>query len=107
FGSSYRHGHPRHDPSLPTRRSSDLVTDNPFLAFNRTFGGFRASFDRFQPIGGQVGSLNPTGTVTRAQLERWLPRWMRTPEHRRRSEEHTSELQSRENLVCRLLLEKK
>src|SRR6266700_8076989 len=29
------------------------------------------------------------------------------PGHRRRSEEHTSELQSRENLVCRLLLEKK
>src|SRR5690606_39963822 len=27
--------------------------------------------------------------------------------HRVRSEEHTSELQSRENLVCRLLLEKK
>src|SRR5690606_40402517 len=26
---------------------------------------------------------------------------------RKRSEEHTSELQSRENLVCRLLLEKK
>src|SRR5690606_41610125 len=26
---------------------------------------------------------------------------------RRRSEEHTSELQSRENLVCRLLLQKK
>src|SRR6266511_1201943 len=32
----------------------------------------------------------------------------RTPPARRhRSEEHTSELQSRENLVCRLLLEKK
>src|SRR5690606_41156306 len=29
------------------------------------------------------------------------------PVTRRRSEEHTSELQSRENLVCRLLLEKK
>src|SRR5690606_39822937 len=27
--------------------------------------------------------------------------------HKVRSEEHTSELQSRENLVCRLLLEKK
>src|SRR5690606_40378043 len=27
--------------------------------------------------------------------------------HQPRSEEHTSELQSRENLVCRLLLEKK
>src|SRR5690606_41697306 len=30
-----------------------------------------------------------------------------TPENLHRSEEHTSELQSRENLVCRLLLEKK
>src|SRR5690606_39729541 len=29
------------------------------------------------------------------------------PHTRQRSEEHTSELQSRENLVCRLLLEKK
>src|SRR2546426_9069823 len=29
------------------------------------------------------------------------------PAHRRRSEEHTSELQSPCNLVCRLLLEKK
>src|SRR5690606_41817592 len=35
---------------------------------------------------------------------------LRAPEFRHsanRSEEHTSELQSRENLVCRLLLEKK
>src|SRR5207302_8090910 len=31
----------------------------------------------------------------------------RAPARRGRSEEHTSELQSRENLVCRLLLEKK
>src|SRR5690606_41393943 len=31
----------------------------------------------------------------------------RTSARRNRSEEHTSELQSRENLVCRLLLEKK
>src|SRR5690606_40912025 len=30
-----------------------------------------------------------------------------SPLHVVRSEEHTSELQSRENLVCRLLLEKK
>src|SRR3712207_8713955 len=33
-----------------------------------------------------------------------LARWRRRP---RRSEEHTSELQSRQYLVCRLLLEKK
>src|SRR2546427_9507741 len=43
-----------------------------------------------------------------------LPLRMRNPDHRgvahgrvARSEEHTSELQSQSNLVCRLLLEKK
>src|SRR5690606_41561679 len=36
-------------------------------------------------------------------VDRSLSTMMRLP----RSEEHTSELQSRENLVCRLLLEKK
>src|SRR6266480_2156958 len=35
------------------------------------------------------------------------PRWLAADSHRRRSEEHTSELQSHVNLVCRLLLEKK
>src|SRR2546430_7162518 len=34
------------------------------------------------------------------------PSAARTPRHIRRSEEHTSELQSQSNLVCRLLLEK-
>src|SRR5271165_7238669 len=33
--------------------------------------------------------------------------WRRYRSRPARSEEHTSELQSRENLVCRLLLEKK
>src|SRR5690606_40400948 len=40
----------------------------------------------------------PSGTF--AELDAWA-----RPQFR--SEEHTSELQSRENLVCRLLLEKK
>src|SRR5690606_41838156 len=39
----------------------------------------------------------------RSSGPRWCA-WSGTPA---RSEEHTSELQSRENLVCRLLLEKK
>src|SRR5438034_6533862 len=34
-------------------------------------------------------------------------RWLRAKKVRRRSEEHTSELQSHSDLVCRLLLEKK
>src|SRR3712207_7046265 len=36
----------------------------------------------------------------------WLPPW-NTSRSPQRSEEHTSELQSRQYLVCRLLLEKK
>src|SRR5690554_7551885 len=54
-------------------------------------------------------SQRPAGrSVTRGGVASRLP----APEHRRiaaarRSEEHTSELQSRPHLVCRLLLEKK
>src|SRR6266700_7128081 len=44
---------------------------------------------------------SPIRPVACAAGEPWRPRSIR------RSEEHTSELQSRENLVCRLLLEKK
>src|SRR5207247_10285716 len=43
----------------------------------------------------------------RAARARSLPRQQRAQRHRWRSEEHTSELQSRVDLVCRLLLEKK
>src|SRR2546430_12158374 len=43
-----------------------------------------------------------------SQCQRSAPGYDRLPERRwRRSEEHTSELQSQSNLVCRLLLEKK
>src|SRR5690606_40771453 len=57
---------------------------------------------------------SPTGRVT-DQADPGAPK-VREPRRRsasrlrtrfQRSEEHTSELQSRENLVCRLLLEKK
>src|SRR2546427_4785998 len=42
-----------------------------------------------------------------AELRRRAGRTRRPVGRRRRSEEHTSELQSQSNLVCRLLLEKK
>src|SRR5690606_39569726 len=57
--------------------------------------------------------LEPGASVDLAAVRRWaedrisayaMPRAVTVLE---RSEEHTSELQSRENLVCRLLLEKK
>src|SRR5262249_60683170 len=68
-------------PSSPTRRSSDLP--------------HRATFGRPQARArsGRGSPRRDTGIGLRAG--------------RQRSEEHTSELQSLTNLVCRLLLEKK
>src|SRR2546426_7081118 len=68
------------------------------------------SIDRF-PLGdGEVGVL--TRRMLRAYMDvvrgidKRYSEW-RTATYRGRSEEHTSELQSPCNLVCRLLLEKK
>src|SRR2546430_4909645 len=58
-------------------------------------------------------TLFPYTTLFRSDLSVspisvWVKPWRsRTTLMRRRSEEHTSELQSQSNLVCRLLLEKK
>src|SRR5690606_41824363 len=54
----------------------------------------------------EAGAAGHGPDVTRAGREAAVgtPRFRLRPP---RSEEHTSELQSRENLVCRLLLEKK
>src|SRR2546430_11945589 len=45
----------------------------------------------------------PRGAAARP----WRPRRAAAPRGANRSEEHTSELQSQSNIVCRLLLEKK
>src|SRR5436190_18304694 len=55
---------------------------------------FRSRTHRPQSSLHSCSPANPSG--------RWA-----FPEERQRSEEHTSELQSHSNLVCRLLLEKK
>src|SRR5215475_15391184 len=54
-------------------------------------------------------TLFPYTTLFRSRAAGWPSQCVtrRTPSKWQRSEEHTSELQSRENLVCRLLLEKK
>src|SRR5436309_11332707 len=52
-----------------------------------------------------LAHLGAARTLTLAEVARFLPAHTALLEYR--SEEHTSELQSRENLVCRLLLEKK
>src|SRR3712207_7623779 len=47
------------------------------------------------------------GGVGTEDLGRWKADMIKQPRPVKRSEEHTSELQSRQYLVCRLLLEKK
>src|SRR5690554_7175221 len=49
----------------------------------------------------------PMGCLGFLKKGSFMPQEKRFPAEARRSEEHTSELQSRPQLVCRLLLEKK
>src|SRR5207253_9786884 len=86
--SFFFHSSPPHRDlhSFPTRRSSDLCSSSPTssptpaASSSRTSSGCRAC-------------RSTSGRRTRSTTAR--------------SEEHTSELQSRGHLVCRLLLEKK
>src|SRR5688572_31034039 len=92
-----RHGAHRDLPSFPTRRSSDLrraaVRDGtPGALARRRRRAEDAEADPAQ----SPGRIRARRTAARE-------RWPAGP----RSEEHTSELQSQSNLVCRLLLEKK
>src|SRR5690606_40213113 len=97
--------HP-HLPSFPTRRSSDLVHHlEPAVG-----GTHKMSFRNFttgksHSFGGRYLELVPGERLRYTDTfdDPSLPGEMEVV----RSEEHTSELQSRENLVCRLLLEKK
>src|SRR5690606_41808685 len=98
---------PRHLHSFPTRRSSDLAFQNPAAS---SLGLPLAQ----QPLAHTVEIIHPLRCLDRQQRPedvRQLPLPVRAQllmalGKTDRSEEHTSELQSRENLVCRLLLEK-
>src|SRR5690606_41405495 len=85
-------------PSPPTRRSSDLPV--------RAVGTHRPRYrQRLRSPDRLRRHSAPTGHHHAPQrgLKHHAGQYGTHP----RSEEHTSELQSRENLVCRLLLEKK
>src|SRR5690606_40656546 len=99
---SYLHGAHRALPSFPTRRSSDLPRrpikrSSASRRCTRSRKGYGASDQRCNVSSRTIALFTATvrAFFTAAFSERV------------RSEEHTSELQSRENLVCRLLLEKK
>src|SRR5690606_40860717 len=68
---------------------------------------FRSKDGSFQFKPGRRVQIPKPGSDKKRPLTIAPPRDKIVQEVIRRSEEHTSELQSRENLVCRLLLEKK
>src|SRR5690606_39640449 len=90
-------------PAFPTRRSSDLVG---VPVVERLDGQDVHPVGPQLPLKGFGGGLGKVVVVGVQQRRRLIPQLLfGNPD--RRSEEHTSELQSRENLVCRLLPEKK
>src|SRR5690606_42025652 len=94
---------PLHAHSFPPRRSSDL-------RFSRGLAGAkRRQGRRLQPFVRCSYSHHTShfSRVLRFRSSALAHAPNGLPSRNRRSEEHTSELQSRENLVCRLLLEKK
>src|SRR3712207_8458024 len=90
----YGYGGHRDLLSFPTRRSSDLATGS-----TTTVVAVPASTRR-TPYSITARTPSPRSTVV------VTPR-SASPTSSSRSEEHTSELQSRQYIVCRLLLEKK
>src|SRR5699024_12882489 len=88
-------------PSFPTRRSSDLHILLHGVAIGQNVLGSCQSVHHLLPVGLDilVGVLHHAVCPANEQLQHGLDAL--------RSEEHTSELQSRFDLVCRLLLEKK
>src|SRR5699024_12528916 len=93
---------PRAPPSFPTRRSSDLSSPS-------TRTGGRCAWPMVRTVRiRRIRSPSPRTAPesSRSSTDR-LPHWPATVRTLGRSEEHTSELQSRFDLVCRLLLEKK
>src|SRR5690606_39901936 len=97
---------PRFLHSFPTRRSSDLdlIAAYTLNYLEEALGIVEAARQTQMPVAisftVETDGRLPTGQTLREAIEQ-------VDHLSNRSEEHTSELQSRENLVCRLLLEKK
>src|SRR5699024_12373399 len=88
--------------SFPTRRSSDLCQEEVHCTDENGSTRF-IDIVAIDPNSSQAFMVDPTIRYeTNSDIGKEVQE-----EKERRSEEHTSELQSRFDLVCRLLLEKK
>src|SRR3712207_7756292 len=86
----------------------------PYTTLFRSLGELRGDDDHAEAVLGEVGDdlvdlgLGADVDATRGLVEQQHLAVVQQPAGQHdRSEEHTSELQSRQYLVCRLLLEKK
>src|SRR5207247_9826208 len=97
---------PRDLHSFPTRRSSDLAGNPETLlhavALGGVYGIFELATTRRRTLRA-IAIAVVSGAIAFGLTAIFLLPFMQAA----RSEEHTSELQSRVDLVCRLLLEKK
>src|SRR5690606_42069570 len=94
-------------PAFPTRRSSDLKVLNPVddEVLARILRASALNTDAYLEKVHEDGPWGVVGDTTEGALlvASRKAGWTRSSlEDELRSEEHTSELQSRENLVCRL-----
>src|SRR5205807_10553796 len=93
-------GHHRDLHSFPTRRSSDLSEISLITSS-------RAKRDMNRMRNRKVSACRKSRAIAASLCGIVMPRSFNPHQGVTRSEEHTSELQSPCNLVCRLLLEKK
>src|SRR5205085_6389458 len=91
------HHHPLYLTLLPPPQRSSLF---PYTTLFRSEAELEARREVRHPVVLAVVHLHPVGRHRRVKVNDG-------ENDRVRSEEHTSELQSQSNLVCRLLLEKK
>src|SRR5207248_11252761 len=98
--------HPhRHLHSFPTRRSSDLPQRRQLLIGTRQVALTAKEFDLLEELMRARGNVLTREILMNKVWGYHTEATSRTLDTR--SEEHTSELQSPYDLVCRLLLEKK
>src|SRR5690554_7158552 len=95
---------------IPSRSSSSRTEASPSISVQRIISrdGWENFFRKSAASRAWASSASAGGAV--CSVRRVTPRQLplsRPAETSDRSEEHTSELQSRPHLVCRLLLEKK
>src|SRR5690606_40661172 len=93
---------PPHLLSFPTRRSSDLNAEAAALSLRSLSGQLHGAAAAMT-----FESIDASRRAASGRFDRLRDGSEAAGSWATRSEEHTSELQSRENLVCRLLLEKK